>query len=291
MQVFLAKHAGFCFGVKRAVKIATRSSKLHREVNTLGDIIHNPQVVDDLKLKGIIPVNSLEQCGKNPVIIRSHGVSSQVYKELQELGVEVIDATCPFVLKAQKQVKKADDRGYQVFIYGDADHPEVLSLCSFAEKRPAIVFSHPSELTDRVQPKSAVISQTTKDLAGFKEAICKLVEECSELLVFNTICTATEIRQRHTVNLAKEVDLILIIGGKNSSNTKMLAKLSSPYAETYHIETAEELQKDWFTGKEKIGISAGASTPDNIIVATYNKIIDWFGDLPKAANVADIPVH
>jgi 4-hydroxy-3-methylbut-2-enyl diphosphate reductase len=291
MQVFLAKHAGFCFGVKRAVNIASRSSEQYKDVNTLGPIIHNTQVVDELTKLGVIPVESLDECGSNPVIIRSHGVPSDVYKKLQEKGVEIIDATCPFVQNAQKQVKTADEWDYQVYIFGDADHPEVLSLCSFAKKKTAIVFSDPSELIKRPKSKSALISQTTKDLDRFKEAVCKLLEECSELLVFNTICTATEIRQRHTVNLAREVDLMLIIGGKNSSNTKMLATLSSVYTETYHIETAEEMKKAWLTGKEKIGISAGASTPDNIIVATYNKIIDWFGDLPKAVNVADIPVH
>ncbi|MDP8232525.1 MAG: 4-hydroxy-3-methylbut-2-enyl diphosphate reductase [Candidatus Zophobacter franzmannii] len=291
IQILLARHAGFCFGVKRAVKIATQSSALHKEVNTLGQIIHNPQVVEDLISKGVKPINNLDECGDNPIIIRSHGVPFETYNKLEQLGNEIIDATCPFVLRAQDKVAKADKMGYQVYIYGDADHPEVLSLNSFAINKPAIVFSTPNELKGKPVSRSAVISQTTKDLAGFKAVVCRMVEDCPELLVFNTICTATAIRQRHTVELAQEVDLMLIIGGKNSSNTKMLAKLSSEHAETYHIETADEMKKEWFAKKEKIGISAGASTPDNIIVAIYNRIIDWFGGLTKAVNVADIPVH
>ncbi len=289
-QIFLARHAGFCFGVKRAVQIAERSAKKYKEVNTLGDIIHNPQVVEKLSKLGVVPVTSIDECTDKPVIVRSHGIPRETYEELQAKEVEIIDATCPFVKKAQEHVNSADSNGYQVYIYGDGDHPEVKSLCSFARKRGAIVVSSEKEI-QAPHHKSALISQTTKDLSGFKQVTCHLVEECQELLVHNTICTATEVRQFHTVELAKSVDVMLIIGGKYSSNTRMLSKLSSPHVETHHIETAEELEQGWFVQKEKIGISAGASTPDVIIVEIYNKLIDWFGDLSKADNVTDIPVH
>ncbi len=290
MQILLARHAGFCFGVKRAVKIAEESGAKYSKVNTLGDIIHNPQVVNQLKLKGVVPVSSVSECLDNPVIIRSHGVTRDSYKELQARDIEIIDATCPFVRKAQEHVRYADKNDYQVYIYGDAEHPEVRSLCSFATNKKAVVISSAEEIINPFH-KSALISQTTKDLKGFKQVTCRLVEECRELLVFNTICTATEVRQHHTVELAKTVDVMLIIGGKHSSNTRMLAKLSASYAVTHHIETAEELKREWFVQESKIGISAGASTPDDIIVEIYNKLIDWFGDLSKTDNVTDIPVH
>ena len=289
MSVRIAKNSGFCFGVKRAIKIALESAEENHEIVTMGPLIHNPQMVEKLKEKRIISVDNISGIKGRPTIIRSHGVGKKILEQLEKDGIEVINATCPYVSKTQEYAKKLSEENYQVIIMGDKDHPEVKALCSYVEGEFTIV-ANAKELPDKTFQKVGIISQTTRKFEDFQELVRAIVPKCHELRVINTICNATSIRQNSTLKLAKESDLMIVIGGKNSSNTKMLAKISENFVETYHIETKYEIDKMWFKDKKNIGITAGASTPDWIIVEVYNKIIEYMGNINnKISEVKDIP--
>ncbi len=289
MSVKIAKNSGFCFGVKRAIKIALESAEENHEIVTMGPLIHNPQMVEKLKEKRIISVDNISGIKGRPTIIRSHGVGKKILEQLEKDGIEVINATCPYVSKTQEYAKKLSEENYQVIIMGDKDHPEVKALCSYVEGEFTIV-ANAKELPDKTFQKVGIISQTTRKFEDFQELVRAIVPKCHELRVINTICNATSIRQNSTLKLAKESDLMIVIGGKNSSNTKMLAKISENFVETYHIETEYEIDKMCFKDKKNIGITAGASTPDWIIVEVYNKIIECMGSINnKISKVEDIP--
>jgi 4-hydroxy-3-methylbut-2-enyl diphosphate reductase len=276
MSVKIAKNSGFCFGVKRAIKLALAASQKYNNAVTLGPIIHNPQMVNKLQKNGIEYVNNLEEIKNRPTIIRSHGVTREVLNELQKMDIDIIDATCPYVSKTQVYAKELHERGYQVIIMGDKNHPEVIALRSYVDGG-TIIAATPDELPAKKFLKAAIISQTTRNITDFQNMVSALVPRCGELLVVNTICNATNIRQISTLKLAKESDLMIVVGGKNSSNTKMLAKICDKFIETYHIETEAEIDTNWFENKQKIGITAGASTPDWIILGVYNKILKCLG--------------
>jgi 4-hydroxy-3-methylbut-2-enyl diphosphate reductase len=277
MKVRIAKNSGFCFGVKRAINMALEASNAHDNIVTLGPLIHNPQMVERLKKAGINSVNSISEISNSPVIIRSHGVEKAVKDTLLKHGVHVIDATCPYVSKTQDYAKELSENGYRVIIYGDANHPEVIAMKSYVQGE-ALIISHPEQLKNKKFQKVGVISQTTRNSEEFRSLVCQLVPYCNELKIINTICSATNIRQESTLVLAKISDLMIVIGGKNSSNTKMLANICQNITETHHIETEQEIEASWFDKKENVGITAGASTPDWIIVEVYNKIIECTGD-------------
>jgi 4-hydroxy-3-methylbut-2-en-1-yl diphosphate reductase len=277
MSVKIAKNSGFCFGVKRAINISFEVAKTSKEVVTLGPIIHNPQMVKKLSEKGIVKVEDISEIQNRPAIIRSHGIKKTDYENLRNENIEIINATCPYVSKTQEHAMKLSQAGYQVVILGDKQHPEVEALCSYVDGE-VIVVSSEKELPKILSDKVGVISQTTRKLADFQELTNSLSARCSDLKVINTICNATSVRQQSTKELAQECDIMIVIGGKNSSNTKMLAKISEKFIQTYHVETMSEIDKKWFNGKEKIGLTAGASTPDWIIVEVYNKILKCLGN-------------
>ena len=289
MSVKIAKNSGFCFGVKRAINIAFDVSKENAEVVTLGPLIHNPQMVKKLTDKGIVKVGDISEIKDRPAIIRSHGIKKNNLEELQKENIEIINATCPYVSKTQEHAMKLSQDGYQVVILGDKNHPEVQALCSYVTG-DVIVVSSEKELPEKMSDKVGVISQTTRKLTDFQELTSCLAARCSDLKVINTICNATSVRQQSTMELAQECDVMIVIGGKNSSNTKMLAKISEKFIQTYHVETMSEIKKKWFNGKDKIGLTAGASTPDWIIVEVYNKILKCLGDEDQfVKQVEDIP--
>ncbi|MCK4655186.1 MAG: 4-hydroxy-3-methylbut-2-enyl diphosphate reductase [Candidatus Cloacimonetes bacterium] len=289
MSVKIAKNSGFCFGVKRAIKIALESAEENHDIVTLGPLIHNPQMVEKLKEERIVSVDKITEIKGRPTIIRSHGVKKEILEQLERDGIEVINATCPYVSKTQEYAEKLSEEGYKVIILGDKNHPEVKALRSYI-RGEAIVVANAEELSDKTFQKVGIISQTTRKFEDFQELVRTIVPKCHELRVINTICNATSIRQNSTLKLAKESDLMIVIGGKNSSNTKMLAKISENFVETYHIETEYEINKMWFKDKRNIGITAGASTPDWIIVEVYNKIIEYMGNINnKISKVEDIP--
>lgn len=290
VRILLAEHSGFCFGVKRAINIALQASEKEQPILTAGPLIHNPQMVEELKAHSILPAEDITAVKDSLVIIRSHGISQEQKHALISRGNSLIDATCPFVSKAQEHIKQLGAEGYPVIILGDKDHPEVIAMRSYCSGECWIV-SAQVDLPDRVWNKLGVISQTTISARVLQEAVHYLIPRVKELRLFNTICTATSLRQDASVSLACRSDLMIVIGGRNSSNTRMLATLCAEVTRTVHVETAAEIDPQWVKGARNIGLTAGASTPDNIIVEVFNKINTITGDRTTAANVADIPVN
>ena len=272
MEVILADYLGFCYGVKRAIKIARENASEEPGAScTLGPIIHNPQMVERLRTEGVGTVDALEEMQKGTIIIRSHGVGPQVYEEAKKRGLQLVDATWPHVRKAQLASKALADGDYRVVIIGEKEHPEVQSIFEWSANTALIVETE--EEADALEPcqKLGIVSQTTFSGRRFKEIVMKLLDKSREIKIERTICTATDQRQAAAMALASKVDLMLVIGGKNSANTTRLAQLCAEKCRTYHIETAAELQPQWFDKIEKIGITAGASTPDWIIKEVYKQ--------------------
>jgi 4-hydroxy-3-methylbut-2-enyl diphosphate reductase len=278
MKVIVAKTAGFCFGVKRAVNIAFRVSrkKLNR-VYTLGPIIHNPQVVERLRQKGIIPIEDIKKKKDiEALIIRTHGIPLHLSKKISSLGYEIIDATCPFVKRAQYYAKLLSEEGYQVIIMGEREHPEVKGLMSYASGDVIVV--NEKNPIPRLKNKVGIVVQTTQPLEALKRVLSHAIEYAKEIKVYNTICNSTALRLKETEEMAKKVDVMVVVGGKNSANTTQLAKLcKSLSVPTYHIETASEIKDIWFKGAKRVGITAGASTPEWIIKEVEGRIKDIGG--------------
>lgn len=274
MKIYVVKEAGFCFGVKRAIKLASDAvKKKNGKVYTLGPLIHNPQVVEDLQKKGVHVVKDLKKIRKGTLIIRSHGVHPEVLKQLKGKPVEVVDATCPFVRKAQRKAKLLHDQGYQVMVVGEADHPEVQGIVGYAGDSALVINYNQTKLNLVHFKKLGVVAQTTLGIDAFKQVIGKLIEISDELKVCNTICHATARAQKTTLKLASQVGMMIVVGGHNSANTSRLAKLCKKLGTiTHHVETAKELQSTWFKNKNSVGITAGTSTPDWLIKEVVERI-------------------
>lgn len=264
MKIEIAKSCGFCFGVKRAIKMAENAGN----AATIGELIHNP---DEIKrLRDNFGVNTLsdisELSNEKKVIIRTHGITKNDLHTIQKDNRVIVNATCPFVTKLQQIVEKMSNEGYDIVIFGDENHPEVKSAKSYACKNVFVVLNKEDLVDLKIFSKVAVVSQTTKKVEEFTKIVNFLINLCKEVRVFNTICNATLENQEAVRNLAKKSDVMVIIGGKNSSNTKQLFLISKNFCQdSYLVENAEEIQKEWFENKNLCGISAGASTPDWII--------------------------
>ncbi len=272
MKITLAKTAGFCFGVDRAVKTLSDLCEKNDKVVTLGPIIHNPQVVEYFKNKGVSIAESVSDCDKDSVIVlRTHGVTKDVIDYCEENSLKYIDATCPFVKKIHKIVTENTDKDIPLLIAGDENHPEVIGIKSRARGKSYVFSSEEglrkilSEIEKENCPRIVVVSQTTFSLNEWKkyEKIVKLLY--TNALIFDTICNATEERQAEALKLSKENDLMIIIGGKTSSNTAKLKSVCEANCPTFLIETAKELEDIDFSGIKSVGVTAGASTPDSII--------------------------
>ncbi len=272
MRVSVAPCAGFCFGVKRALKIAFDAAHKHAgdgPIFTLGPIIHNPQVVARLEREGLAVIDDLEDLADprgGTMIVRSHGLPRDVLEDAERRGIELVDATCPFVKEAQERAEQLANEGYAVVIVGEKDHPEVLSIAGGLSS-PAMVIADPEEL-DKLprETKVGVVCQTTQPIGHLISVVNRLLEQAKEIKVFNTICRATFERQINALELARRVDIMLVVGGRNSANTRRLWKLCREAGcDAYHIETAEELKLEWLEGKEEVGITGGASTPQWIV--------------------------
>jgi 4-hydroxy-3-methylbut-2-enyl diphosphate reductase len=274
LKIFLAEHRGFCYGVERAVKMAETNAgeaKAGRAV-TLGPIIHNPQVVDRLAECGIGVIDELEQADGGTVIIRSHGVGPTVYDQAAARGLTLVDATCPHVKKAQTAARSLREEGYAVVVVGERDHPEVKSIVAWAGEPVYVVESAAEAAGLPAMPHLGVVAQTTFPGARFEEIIAIFGGKTADLKVNRTICTATELRQAAAVDLASKVEVMVVVGGKNSANTARLAELCRQVgSRVYKIETAAELAGEWFAGVQAAGITAGASTPDWLIEEVYQK--------------------
>ncbi|WP_295052123.1 4-hydroxy-3-methylbut-2-enyl diphosphate reductase [Sulfuricurvum sp.] len=275
MKIVLAESYGFCFGVKRAIKIAEEN----RNSSTYGPLIHNANEIDRLKNDFNVALSENLESFKagDTAVIRTHGIPKQELSTLNERDVNVIDATCPYVTKPQQICEEMSALGYDIVIFGDESHPEIKGVKSYAIGNVFVVNS-PSEIEGlRLREKVATVAQTTRKIEEYQQIIGKLMAKHKEVRVFNTICNATFDNQDAVRELAQQADVMIVIGGKNSSNTKQLHSIAKEYCrDSYHIESQNDLQSEWFLGKNFCGISAGASTPDWIIedVITAIKKID-----------------
>lgn len=274
MEILVAKSSGFCFGVKRAINMATScATDTPGEIFTLGPIIHNPQVVKKLEESNVYAKKSLDEIDHGTVIIRSHGVRLEEYKAAKEKGLNIMDATCPFVKKAQELVSKLSEEGYAVIVVGEKEHPEVKGLVSYGSTDVKVVDS-PEELKGMPRRKKiGIVAQTTLPLERLQAVVSFCLTRAAEVKVLNTICNATSIRQEESAELAEQVGLMIIVGGKNSANTGRLAEICRAIQpRTFHIEVATELEEAWFEGVEKVGITSGASTPEWVINEVVEKV-------------------
>lgn len=266
-QIIITQNAGFCFGVERATNIAFDASKKHdNDLYSLGPIIHNPQVVKELESEGVAVCSNIDDISNGTVIIRSHGVNADILEKAEARGLTVLDATCPFVKKAQKNAESLSNDGYSVLIIGDGNHPEVQAMVSYV-KGEVFVAGTIDEATNLPHiDKLGIVAQTTQSQDNFHSIIDACMEKSQDIRIYNTICDATQVRQDESIELAKNVECVLVIGGYNSANTKRLVSLCSAIQpNSHHIENADEIEDSWFDGVEKIGITAGASTPAAII--------------------------
>jgi 4-hydroxy-3-methylbut-2-en-1-yl diphosphate reductase len=271
IKVITAKRAGFCFGVKRAVDMAFAAAGQSEGVYTLGPIIHNPQVIKKLRSEGVHPVESINGRKIKTLIVRTHGVARETSEELKKKKYRIIDATCPFVKKAQNYAKLLREENYQVVIIGDKEHPEVKGLMSYAG--PDAIVINKDDPLPKLRTKVGVVVQTTQPVSVLRKFVSDTIGFVKELKVFNTICNSTALRLKETEGIAQAVDAVVVVGGKNSANTTQLANFCvSMSVPTYHIETASEIREDWFANVEKVGITAGASTPDWIIDEVADRI-------------------
>ena len=280
MKIVVARRAGFCFGVKRAIKAAYETAgKETREVATLGPLIHNPQVVARLEEMNVRTVGRIEDFHGDILIIRSHGVPKAVLEEARQAGIEVIDATCPFVKNAQEYAAQLHADGYRVVIVGDESHPEVRGIKAYAGE-PAFVISDGAGVTQlKGSRKIGIVAQTTTTMEKFMSVVGPCLEIAREVKIFNTICDATHVRQKEAQKIARTVDLMLVVGGRNSGNTSRLSEICGQTGTpTRHIETHQELEREWFQGVDRVGITGGASTPDWIIEDVVARLQEIAGD-------------
>lgn len=271
MEVILAKSAGFCFGVKRAVEQVYEQINTKEPIYTYGPIIHNEEVVRDLEQKGVQVIESADEVdvlSKGTLIIRSHGVSKQVYERLSDSHLNIVDATCPFVKRIHNIVAKESAFGTQIVIIGDEGHPEVEGIRGWSET-PAIIVGSRSEaenISIENGKKICIVSQTTYSYNKFQELVEIFLQKGYDITVVNTICSATEERQTEAARIAGMVDAMIVIGGKTSSNSKKLYEICRQKCEnTVFIQTVHDLNLDLKGNTRRVGITAGASTPNNII--------------------------
>jgi 4-hydroxy-3-methylbut-2-en-1-yl diphosphate reductase len=274
MNILLAKSAGFCFGVKRATNMAFAAAEGCRNICSLGPIIHSPQVVEKLAAKGVQVVDRVEEIKEQKVIIRSHGITAEELAAISKKSLEIIDATCPFVKKAQQHAAALSREGYHLVLVGEEEHPEVQGIVSFAGDGPVTVVATPVD-AERLPrcAKLGVVAQTTQSLGNFQQIVALCLRKSKEVRVFNTICDATSVRQEEAREIAGKVDLMLVIGGYNSANTTRLAVICKELQpNTHHLETADDIDPSWFESIASIGITAGASTPGWLIEQVVKQV-------------------
>ena len=274
MEVILAESAGFCFGVKRAVDTVYEQAEQKKgKIYTYGPIIHNEEVVEDLEKKGVHVVGTpdeLENCKDGTLVIRSHGVGREIYELLQEKGIAYVDATCPFVLKIHRIVEQYSREGYHVVIIGNSSHPEVEGIQGWSYNKEATTVIEEEK-------RVCIVSQTTFNNKKFKELVEIIEKKGYDIIVLNTICDATQKRQAEAKKIASQVDAMIVIGGKTSSNTQKLFEICKKECEnTCYIQTLEDLDFSKLWSINSVGITAGASTPNKIIEEVQKNVRNEF---------------
>lgn len=287
MELILAKYSGFCFGVKNAVKTIEKLIENNEKAYTLGPLIHNPQAVEKFKNSGIVPAD-LKDIEEGNVIVRTHGVGPSLIKQAKAKGLNVIDATCPFVKKVHKLAREISDKEFLTIIIGEPHHPEVEGIKAWCSGEVKIIENVEDARNFYTNKKTGIVVQTTQTEENVQKIVDVLKSKLDIQIFSNTRCTATEQRQNAAMDVAKKVDVMLVVGGKNSSNTKKLAQVCQNVGtKAYHIETADEIESNWFNSNDKVGITAGASTPDWII----KEVISKMDELNKEMNNPEVETN
>jgi 4-hydroxy-3-methylbut-2-en-1-yl diphosphate reductase len=278
MQIRKTEETGFCFGVKRALRTLEEATQKYGEVETVGPVVHNQQVVDQFARLGVRVVADPDEVKGNVAVISSHGLPPQASDKLKRRHLTIIDTTCPNVRRAQLAAKRLSEAGFWLVVFGDPAHPEVKAILGWADRQGiATLESSDVARMGKFPKRVGVLSQTTRNESEFTKFVNDLVSvllpQVQELSVLNTLCDVTKRRQAAALELAREVDLMIVVGGRNSANTRILAEMcSSAGTRTYHIESAEEIQPDWLGRGTSVGVTSGTSIPDNVIEEVMVKL-------------------
>lgn len=276
MRIRRVKTQGFCFGVAITVKKAEEAVALRDDVTTLGHVVHNPQMVAALEAKGLKNAKSVDEVDSGALFVRAHGLPVTVFEEARRKGLDLIDATCPMVSKIHREAAKLKSEGYKIIVVGDPVHPEVAGTMSHVPGAWSVERVEDVAALPRAS-RVGVVVQSTYSEKRFTEIVRELVAKYYEVRSVNTICTDTHNRQVEVAALAEQVDIMIVIGGKSSANTKHLAELAEERgARAYHIERPEELRPEWFTGEEEVGLASGASTPGKLVDEAVALLEGWF---------------
>uniref|UniRef100_A0A7C3MJ50 4-hydroxy-3-methylbut-2-enyl diphosphate reductase n=1 Tax=Dictyoglomus thermophilum TaxID=14 RepID=A0A7C3MJ50_DICTH len=265
MKVYLVTPYGWCSGVKKSISLAEKILQTKGEVYTLGALVHNPKVIEDLERKGIKIWNNKSIPEGKKLIVRAHGLPYKEVEKYKEYGNEIYDATCPLVKKVQKLAEFLKKNGYKVLIVGEKKHPEVIGIMSYAEEKGIVIENINDAIMVESFPKIGIVIQTTQSWEEVEEIIKLILTKGKEIRIFNTICPEVEKRQEKAKILSEMVELVLVLGGRNSANTRRLYNILVKSVPTYHIENLEEIDMEWFDNKQKIGIITGTSTPDAFV--------------------------
>ncbi|HDN85105.1 MAG TPA: 4-hydroxy-3-methylbut-2-enyl diphosphate reductase [Candidatus Aerophobetes bacterium] len=268
MRIYLPREMGFCFGVKKAIaRVEDELKRGNDKIYCLGDLIHNPKVMEDLKRKGLKVIQDINQVKEGTVFTRAHGVDYKIVEEGKKKGLKIVETTCPYVLKVQKIARALAKKSYQIIMVGSVDHPEVKAVISNTPTDKLYVVKDPEQVMNiPLGEKVGVIAQTTESLDNFENIVKNLIKYGFEIRIFNTLCEVVRERQKETLNLAKKVEAMLVVGGHNSSNTGQLVRLCrSIGVRTYFVEGEEDINYKEIEKMEKIGITGGTSTPEKMI--------------------------
>lgn len=282
MEVEKARELGFCFGVRRAIQVVEEASRRLGALDTLGPVVHNQRVVERLEALGVRAVTEAS-AASGVLALPSHGAPPQVVAGLKGRGVEVVDATCPIVRRAQQAAHELADAGFKVVIFGDAQHPEVRGVLGWAGKGAVATLDADSVPFRRWPKKLGILSQTTQNTEGFARFVSQLLhqalETATEVRVVNTICHATRERQQATLELAHRSDLMLVVGSFTSANTRQLSRLCAQVTETHQVEGPQDIDPEWLEKRGRVGVTAGASTPDEVVAEVIHRV-EQLCDLP-----------
>ncbi|MEW6040320.1 MAG: 4-hydroxy-3-methylbut-2-enyl diphosphate reductase [Elusimicrobiota bacterium] len=273
MKIQVAKKSGFCYGVKKAVERAESApSKYPGEICTIGHLIHNRFEVERLAKMGISVRHSINEVEGGTLLVRTHGLSKGVMEKLHKKDIKIIDATCPFVKRIHNLVEELSSKGYNIIVVGEKNHPETIGIISYSLTPVAVVESEEEINKIKLKQPVAVVSQTTQNVNRFAQLVEKIKKRFIDAKVYNTICNASAERQKNAEWLSRKVDVMIVIGGRDSANTRRLEEICSKFTKTYHIESADEIKSSWFKGIKCLGITAGASTPDWLISELTEKL-------------------
>lgn len=277
MKIEKAEKLGLCFGVRRAIKLLKEAATKYGEIETLGPVAHNRLLVEDLANLGVKPISRLDQAQGRILVITTHGTSPAVLSEIKTRRIRVIDTTCPIVRKAQNAARELSEAGFDVIIFGDAEHSEVKGLLGWAgDKGMAALDIKQIARTVKTSSRLGIISQTTQTQPAFMEFVREVMgqvgPEIEEIRLVNTLCKVTQSQQEAALALARKSQLMIVIGGSNSANTRHLVEICSALVETHSVETADEVKSSWLARKRQIGITAGASTPDEAVEELIDKL-------------------